>query len=833
MMPIAFGWASGRVSVWRRGASWLAVPGIAVCGLAVVVATAGVPGDQAFGRGLLELLVIGVPMAAGIYTLRTPLDARFGVALLVLSVSWSLTALSETSASVPYTIGRLTAFLVPLSVYYLLLVFPDGRCARGFDRALRGAVFALAAVFFFGTAFFVEAFPVHTPWATCVTDCPDNALFVLNRQPAVMADVVIPLREYLLIAVLAGLSASMIRRWRAASRLRRRVMGPVVAVGIAMAACQTAFYVARQADAGATVVDTLGAVWGVCVVGVAVAFLLALFRRRLLLADVLARLSSAVRDQPDAAQLRDALAAALGDPTVELLLWDETSGAWRDHVGRGLPGPPTAPPGRVVAPLGERDGSPGIAVIHDAALCDDTELVRAVSSLALAGWRHGRVVAGLATATAELNESRQRIAETADLERARIERDLHDGAQQRLIALRVRLSLAGDQLHDDPAAAADAVRELAVEAEGALQELRAVAQGVYPSILKDYGLEAALRAVAQRASIPVHVSAAGVERHPVDVESAVYFVCVEAVQNAMKHASTATGVWIDVSDDDGVRFEVRDDGSGFVPDGKRHGGLANMRDRMEVVGGRLTIDSAPGDGTRIVGRVMPSLATAAGVLLHAERPRDSAHPTSGTSDLRDVLLYERLLLAVPASVSRIRRELDDVLARSGVTVAQRSDIAVTVTEAATNVVLHAYRDAPGGPLYVAAALHVRALVVSVIDDGCGMRPRPDSPGAGLGLALMSRLADELQITSGRSDSGTAVHARFEDVAPAPATPLGRTAAPADGDGQVLSAYLDGVGAIPDGAQPDSHGAAGREAERTLARARERRAAALRPEPRRR
>jgi hypothetical protein len=274
---VAFGRASGRLSVGRRDASWLAVPGIAVCGLAVVVAASGVPADQAFGRGLLELLVIGVPMAAGIYALRTPLDVRFGVALLVLSVAWSLTALSVTSASVPYTIGRLTTFLVPLSVYYLLLVFPDGRCARGFDRALCGAVFALAAVFFFATAFFVEAFPVHMRWATCVTDCPDNALFVLDRQPAVMAEVVIPLREYLLVAVLAGLSVSMICRWRAASRLRRRAMGPVVVVGLAMAACQTAFYVARQADAAATVVDALGAAWGVCVVGVTVAFLLALF----------------------------------------------------------------------------------------------------------------------------------------------------------------------------------------------------------------------------------------------------------------------------------------------------------------------------------------------------------------------------------------------------------------------------------------------------------------------------------------------------------------------------------------------------------------------------
>jgi serine/threonine-protein kinase RsbW/stage II sporulation protein AB (anti-sigma F factor) len=292
----------------------------------------------------------------------------------------------------------------------------------------------------------------------------------------------------------------------------------------------------------------------------------------------------------------------------------------------------------------------------------------------------------------------------------------------------------------------------------------------------------------------------------------------------MKHAPTATGVWIDVSSDDGVRFEVRDDGPGFVPDGNGHRGLANMRDRLEVIGGHLTIDSAPGSGTRIVGRVMPSLGTAAGVSFRAESPRYSASPTAGTSEL---LLYERLLPAVPGSVGRIRRELDDVLARSGVAVARRSDIAITVTEAATNVVLHAYPDTRAGPLYAAATLHGRALAVSVIDDGCGMRPRPDSPGAGLGLALMSRLADELHISSGRSESGTAVDATFEDVGLTRASPL-RPAARVSPAGRVLSGYLDGVTALADGARSDDPRAGRSEAEQALARARERRAAARRP-----
>jgi hypothetical protein len=148
------------------------VVGAVVCVLAVAVAASGAPADEAFGRGLLELLVVGVPMAAGLYALRAPVDARFGVALLATAFAWSITALAEASSSVPYTIGRLAGWLVPPSVYFLLLVFPQGRLGGRLERALFGSIVALALVLFFGSALFVEAYPLHTPWATCVTDCP-------------------------------------------------------------------------------------------------------------------------------------------------------------------------------------------------------------------------------------------------------------------------------------------------------------------------------------------------------------------------------------------------------------------------------------------------------------------------------------------------------------------------------------------------------------------------------------------------------------------------------------------------------------------------------------
>ena len=187
-----------------------------------------------------------------------------------------------------------------------------------------------------------------------------------------------------------------------------------------------------------------------------------------------------------------------------------------------------------------------------------------------------------------------RIARAADLERSRIERDLHDGAQQRLIGLRIKLSIAEEL--DDPSSA---LHELGSEVELALEELRQLAHGVYPSLLSDRGLADALRALAGEIPLPVHLDVPDVARRAPEIETAVYFACREAAQNALKHGSHE--LWITLTEQS---FEVRDDGPGFaVPTGGFNGGLRNMRDRIEAVGGQLTIDSAPGKGTRVRGVV--------------------------------------------------------------------------------------------------------------------------------------------------------------------------------------------------------------------------------------
>jgi signal transduction histidine kinase len=173
-----------------------------------------------------------------------------------------------------------------------------------------------------------------------------------------------------------------------------------------------------------------------------------------------------------------------------------------------------------------------------------------------------------------------------------------------LIALRIRLTLAEELLTRDPGAGVRAVHELGFEAERALDELRSLAREVYPPQLTALGLPDALRSIARQAPLPMHVVANGVERHPIEIESAVYFTCVEATQNAIKHARGATGVWIALSQSrTSLRFEVRDDGAGFEPGDADGRGLRNMRDRIEAIGGQITVDAKPGHGTLIVGLV--------------------------------------------------------------------------------------------------------------------------------------------------------------------------------------------------------------------------------------
>jgi signal transduction histidine kinase len=210
----------------------------------------------------------------------------------------------------------------------------------------------------------------------------------------------------------------------------------------------------------------------------------------------------------------------------------------------------------------------------------------------------------------DLRGSRQRLLVAQDEERRKLERDLHDGAQQQLVALAVQLKLARTMLERDPATVGGMLDSLQTSAADALADLRDLARGIYPQLLADRGLSAALEAQATKSPVPTTVRSDGVERYPREVEAAVYFICLEALNNVAKY-SEATAATVSLAQANGtLTFTVADDGVGFDPAHIEHGtGLQGMADRLDAIGGDVRVRSAPGEGTTVKGSV-PTHGTA-------------------------------------------------------------------------------------------------------------------------------------------------------------------------------------------------------------------------------
>jgi signal transduction histidine kinase len=207
-------------------------------------------------------------------------------------------------------------------------------------------------------------------------------------------------------------------------------------------------------------------------------------------------------------------------------------------------------------------------------------------------------------ANEELRASRARIVATGDAERRKIERNLHDGAQQQLVALALNIRLASELVEEDPPAATEMLEKLTADVRETIAELRALAHGIYPPLLADAGLAEALRSAAGRSPLTVDVDIDGIGRYPSEVEAAVYFCCLEAMQNAAKHAEGATVELRVAREDDALVFEVADDGPGFdVGAAVKGAGYTNMSDRLGALGGTVRWESTPGAGSRVRGSI--------------------------------------------------------------------------------------------------------------------------------------------------------------------------------------------------------------------------------------
>ena len=319
------------------------------------------------------------------------------------------------------------------------------------------------------------------------------------------------------------------------------------------------------------------------------AFLAGLMRSTLSRAGAI----SAMVQRVGGASVRDALAEALGDRDLTLAYWLPRLGVYVDAAGRPVELPP---PGaaRAVTEI-EHDGGRVAAIVHDAALLEEPELVRAAGAAAGLALRNERLDAELRARYEELRASRARLVAAGDAARRRIERDLHDGAQQHLVSLALTLRMARSAA--EPGSPASELLDGAIdELKLGLAELRELARGIHPAVLTERGLEPALEGLAARAPFPVSVHAELDDRLPPEIESAAYFIVSEALTNVAKYADATEAEVTVVCDEGRVVIEIRDDGVGGA-DAAGGSGLRGIADRAAALDGVLHVESPPGAGT--------------------------------------------------------------------------------------------------------------------------------------------------------------------------------------------------------------------------------------------
>jgi signal transduction histidine kinase len=578
----------------------------AVFTLALTAAAAGIAATGPNGTALTALgrgLIVALPLGAGLYTWLSGNQPRFGLLLAATGMAAFVTTLAETDDAVLYSIGRAAGWLVEVLIVYLVLAFPTGRLHERVDRLLFAAMSGVVTVLFLPRLILGDDFALPSPYTSCTNDCPENAFFAFGSEPAVVDAFLKPAGLLLIVAVATAVLIRLRQRVQGASLLARRAVTPVLAVGVARTALLAAGFIVRDLEPTAWPVEVTSWLIAACLPAIALAFLAGTFRWRLYAGDALERLAQGLTTGHSAAGLEPTMADAFRDPTLEIAFPADTAGTWMDSLGRPL-APPVPTPARSVSEV-RHDGSLVAAVVHDAALDSNRRLLDAGINMAGLALDNHRLALEANTARRRQREASARVAANEARERRRIERDLHDGAQQRLVAIGIELELAQELAERDPAGTAARLRKLRVQTGEALDEIRALAHGVSPPLLADRGLVEALRGVAARSPIKVEIEADGVGRMRPEVESALYFCVLEAIQNTLKHAEDARRIEVRLEVTAGeLRFMVRDDGAGAPGGVLRPGrGITNMDDRLAAVGGRLELSTAVAVGTAVRGRV--------------------------------------------------------------------------------------------------------------------------------------------------------------------------------------------------------------------------------------
>jgi signal transduction histidine kinase len=500
--------------------------------------------------------------------------------LLLAGYSWV-----QVDNAAVFTAGMVAQSLFLALLAHAAVAYPSGRLSSVLDRVTVAAAYTVIL----GENLFADL-------SNCA-GCPRNILLLPLGKDTLERAIVVQ-RVVTLLAI-ALFMITLARHLRQGSAAARRALAPVVAAALLLAAAHAGLLlVALGASLGPDWVWWLGTLGTAA--ALPVAYLGARLRSRW--AGVgLGRLVVELGSGPPPGQLRAALARALGDPTVEVALWARDREHYVDSDGRPLR-LPEQDESRAVTMM-ERAGEPVGALVHDPALLEEPGMVHAVCAAVGLAVENERLQAEVLARLEEVRASRKRIVQAADDARRRVERNLHDGAQQRLVTLALALGMARNRLRSDPQPGVDTLlAEAAEELRLALGELRELGGGLHPPILSDEGLEAALDSLAERSPIPVDLSVNVAKRPPPPVEAAAYFVVSEALANASKHAG-ASRISVRAAQHDGrLSVQIADDGVGGAAIRPRSG-LEGLSDRVEALGGRLEVVSPPGGGTSLIAEI--------------------------------------------------------------------------------------------------------------------------------------------------------------------------------------------------------------------------------------
>jgi signal transduction histidine kinase len=520
-------------------------------------------------------------VGAGLYAWRRRPESRFGALMVLVGFAWFLAPLYASDAPLVFTLGIVAGAVWGPLFGHVLLSFPTGRLPTRARRRLVAASYVLIPLVPVPALLVSDA---DTVIPDCRGGCPRNVLLV--ERNADLSDAALAFGSLLTLALCLAVVIMLVRQWRGATAPERRSLVPVfVSGGVSLAL--VAAYAASQVDA---------LLWMAFAAFAATpfAFLAGLARADLSGSRGVRVLMAELGDRPGRGDLRDGLARALGDPALELAFWMPELRRYVDADGAPAELPAEDDSQRTVTEV-DHHGEHVAAIVHDRA--QDAGTVRAAGAATALLLENHRLDAELRARLVELQASRARLVEAADDERRRLERDLHDGAQSRLVALALNLRLARMKESDgsETAALLDAsIDELGVS----LRELRDLARGIHPAVLSERGLEPAVRALAARAPVPVEVVGRTAGRLPAAVETAAYFVISEGLTNVSKY-SHAERAMVRVERVDGrLVVEVSDDGIGGADAGDGSG-LRGLSDRVAALSGTLEVSSPPGRGTRL------------------------------------------------------------------------------------------------------------------------------------------------------------------------------------------------------------------------------------------